>query len=103
MINIKSSRVRRVVREYYSYMGENHVKVIDIVNNKYVDFPMLLVRFRDWKGKEMSSLLGYQEWKSGKLDVTEFHVCDRENEATMVKDFEESEEYKVVIEKWQEN
>lgn len=97
MINIKSPSVKKTVREYYSYMGENHTKVIGIIKNKYSDYDMLLVRFSDSNGQEMSSLLDYQEWADGHIDVTEVFTAFRIDEESMVNDFEESKEYKMEV------
>lgn len=79
------------VREYYDWLGDRNAKPVRFVVNKYYDWnKMLLSRFTDSDGNKMSSLMEYQEWKDGHWDVTEVYVADREDEAELVRGFEES-------------
>ena len=93
MINIHDPNLKKALRDYYDYLGDGKAKAIKIIKNKHSEVSMLLVRFKDSDGDEMSALMDFQEWADGHIDVTEVFTAEREDEAEMVKGFEESEEY----------
>lgn len=87
-------QLKKAVTEYYEYQGDTKAEPVRFVVNKMPgQYKMLLVRFTDEQGHEMSALMEYQEWADGHWDVTEIDPRPRECEECMVKDFEESEEY----------
>ena len=99
-------QLKKAVKEYYEYQGDTKAKPIRFVENKHSKeiregvngkgfggHLMLLVRFVDDNGYEMSSLMDYTNWKDGHWDVTEQEYCFRNEEETMIKTFEDSEEF----------
>lgn len=86
--------LRKAVKEYYEWHGDRKAKPVDFITNKKSgDFKMLLVRFTDADGNEMSALMEYQEWKDGHWDVTEDDVVPRKCEHILVSDFENDQNY----------
>lgn len=81
--------LHKAVKEYYEWHGDRKAKPVGFITNKKSgDFKMLLVRFMDADGNEMSALMEYQEWKDGHWDVTEYDVVPRKCEHILVSDFE---------------
>ena len=78
------------VKEYYKFQdGKNPVPVRFVEDKK--GYRMLLVRFTDPYGKQLSALMSYQNWKDGHYDVTEMEFICTEYENAMVMDFEQSD------------
>jgi len=83
----------KAVKEYYEWHRDKKAKPIEFVKNNHSDYSMLLVRFTDAQGDEQSSLMIAQEWADGHWDVSEIFTAYRDCENSMVRDFQESEEY----------
>lgn len=85
----------KAVKEYYEWHKDIKAKPIRFVKNNHSDYTMLLVRFTDEQGEEMSSLMITEDWADGHWDVTEIVTAYRDCENSMVQNFQESEEYAV--------
>jgi len=86
--------LRKAVREYYAWHGDRKIEPVGFITNKKSgDFKLLLVRFTDENGMELSSLMTYQEWADGHWDVTEEEVVPRQCEQKMVSAFENSQDF----------
>ena len=95
--SVNNPKLRKAVREYYTYLGDRKAKPVMMVDNLYSDYVLLLVRFIDSDGNEMSALMDIQEWADGHFDVTEMFTADRADEERLCKDFVESKEYKIEV------
>lgn len=84
----KEYLVRKAVREYYENMGNRNGRPVKFIAS-LDGYKMLLVRFQDEKGKKMSALMEYSEY-TDHWDVSEDHVCTREEEADLVDKYESS-------------
>ena len=84
------------VKEHFCWQGDRSSHPVRFVKNAG-GLEMLLVRFTNVQGVKMSGLMDFVPWKDGHWDVSEFESVSRENEAKMIRKFEKSGEYKVVV------
>ena len=90
----------KAVKEYHKWHGGKNIVPVRIVQNKHSKPPyeLVLARFTDGYGDEMSCLMEFQGWKDGHYDVEETDVVERKDEASLVEEFEESMEFEFVNE-----
>ena len=82
--------LRKAVREYHEWHGDKRSFAIRIFRNKSGD-ELVLTRFVDDEGNQMSSLMFFNGWADGHYDVSEYGVVPRDYEETYVDAFKASD------------
>lgn len=89
MHNSIPEKLKKTIKEYYEYSGEDGAYTVKSVPAKLSScgYEMILVRVTDTEGRKLSTLIDFTEWADGHYEVTEMYHVDRENEKELVKAF----------------